>query len=109
MLACECDMRLSLASSCLLPPPPHNTTTQLTILVPVGTSGKTELCGTDGQSRNKGNGTQKEKKVSWHVPVPVTYASVVVSKKLAKIKSEVVDHQKNEINSKLILLSQSNS
>ena len=75
----------------------------------VGTSGKTELCGTDGQSRNKGNETQKEKKVSWHVPVPVTYASVVVSKKLAKIKSEVVDHQKNEINSKLILLSQSNS
>ena len=75
----------------------------------VGTSGKTELCGTDGQSRNKGNGTQKEKKVSWHVPVPVTYASVVVSKKLAKIKSEVVDHQKNEINSKLILLSQTNS
>ena len=74
----------------------------------VGTSAeKTELCGTDGQSCNKRNGTQKVEKVAKHVPVPITYASAVVAKKIAKKRSEVVGHQKNEIRSKLILLSQS--
>ena len=38
-----------------------------------------------------------------------SHASVVKSKKIGKIKSEVVGHQKNEIKNKLILLSQSNS
>ena len=75
----------------------------------VGTNKKTKLCGTDGQSRNDTCETKKEKNVTWYVPEPVTYASVVKSKKIGKMKSEVVGHQKNEVKSKLILLSQSNS
>ena len=80
-----------------------------TVKESVGTNKKTELCGTDGQLRNDARETKKEKKVAWHVPEPVTYASVVKSKRIEKAKSEVVDHQRNEIKSKLILLSQSNS
>ena len=83
---------------------------RLVITLCVGTNKKTKLCGTDGQSRNDTCGTTKKKKnITWHVPEPVTYASVVKSKRIEKVKSEVVDHQRNEIKSKLILLSQSNS
>ena len=63
-----------------------------------------------GQTDSRAIRETEHRKRRRHVPVPVTYASVVVSKKIAKIKSEVVvDHQKNEIKSKLILLSQTNS
>ena len=81
----------------------------LFVLVGVGTNEKTELCGTDGQSRNERCETGKEESVRRDVPEPVTYASVVKSKKIEMIKSEVVSHQKNEIKNKLIILSQSNS